>query len=165
MEDSSDRRIPWSLFVSELIGTALLVLVGLSLVILMFGTGTPMASLIPSERLRRLISNTWRNGSTMTAEEGKGMGTSSWMCVLALCVVTLGVAGVPALAQQPAQSEATDAWVQAAARSRRLASMDGSWNGTQDRQQMQSLDSEAQAHQWGDQRSASSSWGGGGFRR
>jgi hypothetical protein len=31
--------IPWRLFFSELIGTALLVLVGLSLVILMFGAG------------------------------------------------------------------------------------------------------------------------------
>ena len=56
MEDSNDRRIPWALFASELIGTALLVLVGLSLVILMFGTGTPMARLIPSEGLRRLIT-------------------------------------------------------------------------------------------------------------
>jgi len=56
MENSNSRHIPWALFLSELIGTALLVLVGLSLVILMFGTGTPMASLIPSEGLRRLIT-------------------------------------------------------------------------------------------------------------
>lgn len=56
MEDSNHRQIPWALFVSELIGTALLVLVGLSLVILMFGTGTPMARLIPSEGLRRLVT-------------------------------------------------------------------------------------------------------------
>ncbi|MGD0624741.1 MAG: aquaporin [Thermodesulfobacteriota bacterium] len=56
MENSNSRHIPWALFVSELIGTALLVLVGLSLVILMFGTGTPMARLIPSEGLRRLIT-------------------------------------------------------------------------------------------------------------
>jgi aquaporin Z len=56
MENSNGRHIPWALFVSELIGTALLVLVGLSLVILMFGTGTPMARLIPSEGLRRLIT-------------------------------------------------------------------------------------------------------------
>jgi aquaporin Z len=48
--------IPWRIFVSELIGTALLVLVGLTLVILMFGTGSPMASLIPGEGLRRLIT-------------------------------------------------------------------------------------------------------------
>jgi aquaporin Z len=56
MEDPTDRRIPWALFVSELIGTALLVLVGLSLVILMFGAGTPVERLIPSEGLRRLIT-------------------------------------------------------------------------------------------------------------
>jgi aquaporin Z len=56
MEDSNGRRISWALFVSELIGTALLVLVGLSVVIFMFGTGTPMARLIPSEDLRRLIT-------------------------------------------------------------------------------------------------------------
>ncbi|MDH4230463.1 MAG: aquaporin [Nitrospirota bacterium] len=56
MENSNSRNIPWALFVSELIGTALLVLIGLSLVILMFGTGTPMARLIPSEDLRRLIT-------------------------------------------------------------------------------------------------------------
>ena len=54
--ESNGRRIPWALFASELIGTALLVLVGLSLVILMFGTGTPMARLIPGEGLRRLIT-------------------------------------------------------------------------------------------------------------
>lgn len=56
MNDSTSRPFPWRIFVSELIGTALLVLVGLSLVILMFGAGTPMASLIPSEGLRRLIT-------------------------------------------------------------------------------------------------------------
>jgi aquaporin Z len=47
---------PWRPFLSELIGTALLVLVGLSLVILMFGTGSPMTRIIPSEDLRRLIT-------------------------------------------------------------------------------------------------------------
>jgi aquaporin Z len=56
MENSNSWHIPWALFVSELIGIALLVLVGLSLVIFMFGTGTPMARLIPSEGLRRLIT-------------------------------------------------------------------------------------------------------------
>ncbi len=35
------RPLPWRRFASELIGTALLVLVGLSLVILMFGSGSP----------------------------------------------------------------------------------------------------------------------------
>jgi len=49
-------HFPWRLYGFELIGTALLVLLGLSLVILMFGTGTPMSHLIPSEGLRRLIT-------------------------------------------------------------------------------------------------------------
>jgi aquaporin Z len=44
------------LVLSELIGTAVLVLVGLSLVILMFGAGTPMARLVPDEGVRRLIT-------------------------------------------------------------------------------------------------------------
>src|SRR5499433_878664 len=43
----------------------------------------------------------------------------------------------------------------------------GSWNSVQDTRQTQSLNTEQQARQWGDQRSASSSWGsrswGGGF--
>ena len=56
MENLKRRNIPWALFFSELIGTALLVLVGLSLVIFMFGAGSPMAQLIPSEGLRRLIT-------------------------------------------------------------------------------------------------------------
>ena len=50
------KQLPWRVFLSELIGTALLVLVGLSFVIFMFGNGTPMARLIPSEGLRRLIT-------------------------------------------------------------------------------------------------------------
>ena len=42
--------------VKELIGTALLVVVGLSLVILMFGTGSPIARIVPDEGVRRLIT-------------------------------------------------------------------------------------------------------------
>jgi aquaporin Z len=56
MNDQNGGDFPWRVFLSELIGTALLVLVGLSLVIFMFGTGTPMAQLIPSEGIRRLIT-------------------------------------------------------------------------------------------------------------
>ena len=56
MNDPTGRPFPWRIFVSELIGTALLVLVGLSLVILMFGAGAPLARLIPSDGLRRLIT-------------------------------------------------------------------------------------------------------------
>jgi aquaporin Z len=56
LKDQNDGLFPWRLCAFELVGTALLVLVGLSLVILMFGAGTPMARLIPSEGLRRLIT-------------------------------------------------------------------------------------------------------------
>jgi aquaporin Z len=56
MQAQVSQRFPWRLFLYELSGTALLVLVGLSLVIVMFGTGSPMARLIPSEGLRRLIT-------------------------------------------------------------------------------------------------------------
>jgi glycerol uptake facilitator protein len=44
------------LFVSEFLGTAVLLLVGLSVVILMFGTGSPLARLLPNEALRRTIT-------------------------------------------------------------------------------------------------------------
>jgi aquaporin Z len=56
MEDQVNGRFPWRIFFSELIGTALLVLVGLSFVIFMFGSGSPMARILPSEGLRRLIT-------------------------------------------------------------------------------------------------------------
>jgi aquaporin Z len=41
---------------AELIGTALLLAIGLSLVIVMFGQGSPMARLVPDEGIRRLIT-------------------------------------------------------------------------------------------------------------
>lgn len=47
---------PWSLYLSELVGTALLVSVGLSAVILNFGAGSPMLALIPSAGLRRAVT-------------------------------------------------------------------------------------------------------------
>jgi len=56
MNDQAPGRFPWRIFFSELIGTALLVLGGLSLVIFMFGSGSPMARVLPSEGLRRLIT-------------------------------------------------------------------------------------------------------------
>jgi aquaporin Z len=56
MNDQNGGHFPWRLFASELVGTALLVLVGLSLVIFMFGTGTPMERLIPGEGLRSPIT-------------------------------------------------------------------------------------------------------------
>jgi aquaporin Z len=53
---ASSSRVPWSLLLAELAGTGLLVLVGLSLVIVMFGAGTPVAALVPNEAVRRLIT-------------------------------------------------------------------------------------------------------------
>jgi aquaporin Z len=54
--EKESTGFPWALCFSEFIGTALLVLGGLSVVIFMFGTGSPMAQLIPSEGVRRLIT-------------------------------------------------------------------------------------------------------------
>jgi aquaporin Z len=56
MNDQNGGRFPWQVFTSELVGTALLVLVGLSIVILMFGDGSPMVRVVPSEGARRLIT-------------------------------------------------------------------------------------------------------------
>ncbi|QWV96118.1 aquaporin [Geomonas nitrogeniifigens] len=54
--DTHDRPIPWLLFGAEFIGTALLVAVGLSIVILAFGQDSPMVQLVPSAGWRRLIT-------------------------------------------------------------------------------------------------------------
>jgi len=43
-------------FISEFFGTALLLLVGLSIVIFMFGSGSPMAQLIPEIKVRQVIT-------------------------------------------------------------------------------------------------------------
>jgi aquaporin Z len=43
-------------FVSEFLGTALLLLVALSIVIFMFGTGSPMEQLIPAVKVRQAIT-------------------------------------------------------------------------------------------------------------
>ena len=51
-----DRSFPWMLYGAELLGTALLVAVGLSIVILNFGQGSPIAEFIPSAGWRRLIT-------------------------------------------------------------------------------------------------------------
>ena len=56
MEDPTETRFPWHMLVAELVGTALLLLVGLSLVILMFGTGSPLVRMVPSDGVRRLIT-------------------------------------------------------------------------------------------------------------
>ena len=56
MSEEARWEPPWRLFVSELIGTALLLLGGLSVVIFMFVDGSPMARAIPSVALRQTIT-------------------------------------------------------------------------------------------------------------
>jgi aquaporin Z len=50
------KPFPWSLFLSEVVGTALLVLGGLSFVILMFGEGSPLPRHLPDAGLRSAIT-------------------------------------------------------------------------------------------------------------
>jgi aquaporin Z len=50
------KKIPWTLFASEFIGTALLISVGVSFVILDFGYGSPVVNFIPNPGLRRAIT-------------------------------------------------------------------------------------------------------------
>ena len=50
------RSLPWRVFRAELVGTALLVAVGLSIVILAFGQGSPVLRLIPSDAVRRAVT-------------------------------------------------------------------------------------------------------------
>jgi aquaporin Z len=56
MNVQAPERFPWRIFFSEFVGTALLVLGGLSVVIFMFGSGSPVTRILPSEGLRRLIT-------------------------------------------------------------------------------------------------------------
>jgi aquaporin Z len=56
MSGGGRPHIHWQPLLSELVGTALLVLVGLSLVILMFGDGSPIARALPDAGIRRLIT-------------------------------------------------------------------------------------------------------------
>jgi aquaporin Z len=50
------RPIPWLVYGAELAGTALLVAVGLSIVIVDFGAGSPVTHLVPDPAWRRLIT-------------------------------------------------------------------------------------------------------------
>jgi len=56
MNDVNDLKYRVQFFLSEFIGTALLLLCGLSLVILMFGSGSPLGQLIPGVKLRQVIT-------------------------------------------------------------------------------------------------------------
>jgi len=49
-------RLPWQLFLSEFVGTGLLLLGGLSLVIFVFGVGSPVTAWIPSMTVRQIMS-------------------------------------------------------------------------------------------------------------
>jgi aquaporin Z len=49
-------KAPWLHFLSEFVGTALLISVGLSVVILNFGAGGPVVSLFPNPGIRRVIT-------------------------------------------------------------------------------------------------------------
>jgi aquaporin Z len=51
-----EKRNQWQLYLSEFLGTAILLLLGLSLVIFMFGSGSPVSQLIPNYKLRQSIS-------------------------------------------------------------------------------------------------------------
>ncbi len=54
--DSGRNVFPWRVYAAELIGTALLVAAGLSVVILDFATGSPVTRLVPGAGLRRIIT-------------------------------------------------------------------------------------------------------------
>lgn len=49
-------KIPWQAYLSELIGTALLLGVGLSVVIFDFGSGSPVVAWLPDAGVRRLLT-------------------------------------------------------------------------------------------------------------
>jgi len=55
-ESAKDWRVRWRLFFSEAVGTAVLVFGGLSVVVVMFGDGSPMGRIVPNERLRTALS-------------------------------------------------------------------------------------------------------------
>lgn len=56
MKDQIRWSILWRPFVSEAAGTALLLVGGLSAVILMFGEGSPVTAMIPSNGVRRAVT-------------------------------------------------------------------------------------------------------------
>ena len=49
-------KIPWQTYLSELMGTALLIGIGLSFVIIDFGTGSPVVAWLPDAGVRRLLT-------------------------------------------------------------------------------------------------------------
>jgi len=55
-EHCNPPRVPWQPLVAEMIGTGLLMLLGLSVVIVMFGDGSTIAALVPSVTVRQVVS-------------------------------------------------------------------------------------------------------------
>ncbi|HRI80387.1 MAG TPA: aquaporin [Cyclobacteriaceae bacterium] len=53
---TKDQNYYWKVFFAELFGTALLLLIGLSLVIFMFGVDSPAAQLLPNLKVRQAIT-------------------------------------------------------------------------------------------------------------
>ena len=56
MVENIEQPFPWAKFWAELAGTALLLVIGLSIVIFMFGSGTPMEQYVPSVKLRQIFT-------------------------------------------------------------------------------------------------------------
>jgi len=56
MKNNADANLQRRIFFSEMLGTGLLLLIALSIVIFMFGSGSPMELLIPNIGHRRLIT-------------------------------------------------------------------------------------------------------------
>jgi aquaporin Z len=76
MDEVKDLKYRIRFFISEFSGTALLLLAGLSWVILMFGSGSPMAQLIPDVKLRQMITG-FLFGSTGAAIALSAIGKTS----------------------------------------------------------------------------------------
>lgn len=75
-ESGTDWRVRWRIFFSEVIGTGALVCGGLSIVIVMFGDGSPMAGLVPNERVRMALTS-FLFGCVGTAVALSRVGTES----------------------------------------------------------------------------------------
>ena len=56
MNDSGSAALPWGKFIAEFTGTGVLLLAGLSIVIAMFGSGSPIVALVPDASQRMIIS-------------------------------------------------------------------------------------------------------------
>jgi hypothetical protein len=72
----------WTIFISQFIGTAVLLLVGLSIVILDFGEGSPVTRLIPDEGARRLITGFFfgTTGALIAVSKSGTSDADMWTC-------------------------------------------------------------------------------------